>query len=197
MLLRACARNGAFPGPRDRGLGTRSWSTAIPAFDQAFERCRERPPLLSSSASKVFFQCFYAPTGERLRAGSTTSTRTQTTATTTSTTPWTTTPTSRRAASLAAACKPDRGLRRALAALPGPRRRPRVAQGTKDSGIYRQNHRQHGPGRGDDRGAGCGRRQGVHPGAYQPRGPGRTGSDPSCGVCASDGLSSCSTAVTI
>ena len=58
MLLCACARNGAFPGPRDRGLGTRSWSTAIPAFDQAFERCRERPPLLSSSASKVFFQCF-------------------------------------------------------------------------------------------------------------------------------------------
>ena len=87
-----CARNRALPRPRDRCLGMQGGPTATPAFEQAFETGRARPSLLSSSASKVFFQCFYAPTGERLRAGSTTSTRTLTTSTTTSTS-WITTPT--------------------------------------------------------------------------------------------------------
>ena len=41
---------------------------AVRAFEPAFELCRERPSLLSSSASKFFFQRFIvAPTGVRLR----------------------------------------------------------------------------------------------------------------------------------
>ena len=72
----------ALPRPRDRGLAKRSGPTATPAFEPAFEFSRALPSLSSSSASKFLLQRFYAPTGERLRAGSTTSTRTLTTATT-------------------------------------------------------------------------------------------------------------------
>ena len=40
---------------------------AMPAFEPAFELCREMPSLSSSSASKFFFQRFIvAPTGVRL-----------------------------------------------------------------------------------------------------------------------------------
>ena len=44
--------------PRDRGLGTLSGHTATLAFEQAFETGRALPSLSSSSASKLFFQCF-------------------------------------------------------------------------------------------------------------------------------------------
>ena len=41
---------------------------AMPAFEPAFELCREMQSLSSSSASKFFFQRFIvAPTGVRLR----------------------------------------------------------------------------------------------------------------------------------
>ena len=41
---------------------------AMPAFEPAFELCREITSLSSSSASKFFFQRFFiAPTGVRLR----------------------------------------------------------------------------------------------------------------------------------
>ena len=56
------------PRPRVRGLAKRSGPTATPAFEPAFELCREMPSLSSSSASKFFFQRFFiAPTGVRLR----------------------------------------------------------------------------------------------------------------------------------
>ena len=70
------------PRPRDRGLAKRSGPTATPAFEPAFEFSRALAALPSSSASEFLLQRFYAPTGERLRAGSTTSTRSLTTATT-------------------------------------------------------------------------------------------------------------------
>ena len=124
-----CARNRALPRPRDRGLGMQSGPTATPAFEPAFELSRALPSLSSSSASKFLLQRFYAPTGERLRAGSTTSSRTLTTATTTSTSSWITTPTSRRAALRAAQCIPDRRLRRASPTGSGPRSRPHAAPG--------------------------------------------------------------------
>ena len=61
--------------------------------------------------------------------------------------------------------------------LPGPGQEvdPKRPPGTSGPGFCGQNHPQRGHGRGDDRGAGGGRRQGVHPGADQPRGPPRLG----------------------
>ena len=72
-----CARNRALPGPRRRGIGKQSGPTATPAFEPAFELSRALPALLSSSASKYFFQrLLRASTGRAAAPSSTTSTPT-------------------------------------------------------------------------------------------------------------------------
>ena len=184
-MRNVCAEPRA-PRPRDRDLGTRSWPTATPAFEPPFELCRERTSLSSSSASKSFFQHFYAPTGERLRAGSTSSTRTLTTA---SLLQLQHGPQRQRLAGpplWRRGANPIEGCDGHAPRNPGQDADPTWPTAVTYSRIHCQGHPQ---GRGNDRGAGFGRSQGLHSGAGQRGGLGCTGSVQTPEDCTSVGCS--------